>query len=78
MSQQLVSHQVDGLIVSSAANVRYLSGYMGSNGLMLFTPSEAHFFTDPRYAAEIANTITCKTPAATATNPAISAYSIRS
>jgi Xaa-Pro aminopeptidase len=61
VSQQLVSHQVDGLIVSSAANVRYLSGYMGSNGLMLFTPSEAHFFTDPRYAAEIANTITCKT-----------------
>ena len=61
VSQQLAAHQVDALIVSSAANVRYLSGYAGSNGLMLITPGEAHFFTDPRYAAEIAATITCKT-----------------
>jgi Xaa-Pro aminopeptidase len=59
-SQQLAAHQVDALIVSSAANVRYLSGYAGSNGLMLITSGEAHFFTDPRYAAEIATTITCK------------------
>jgi Xaa-Pro aminopeptidase len=60
VSQQLASHKVDALIVSSAANVRYLSGYAGSNGLMLMTPGEAHFFTDPRYAAEIAATVTCK------------------
>ena len=60
MSQQLASRKIDGLIVSSSANVRYLSGYAGSNGLMLIVPAEAHFFTDPRYAAEIAATITCK------------------
>jgi Xaa-Pro aminopeptidase len=60
VSQQLASHKVDALIVSSAANVRYLSGYAGSNGLMLILPGEAHFFTDPRYAAEIAATVTCK------------------
>jgi Xaa-Pro aminopeptidase len=60
VSHQLASHKVDALIVSSGANVRYLSGYAGSNGLMLITPGEAHFFTDPRYAAEIAGTITCK------------------
>lgn len=67
VSQQLAAHKVDGLIVSSAANVRYLSGYAGSNGLMLMTPSEAHFFTDPRYAAEIATTVTCKTHVAKGT-----------
>jgi Xaa-Pro aminopeptidase len=67
VSQQLAAHKVDGLIVSSAANVRYLSGYAGSNGLMLMTPVEAHFFTDPRYAAEIAATVTCKTHVAKGT-----------
>jgi Xaa-Pro aminopeptidase len=60
VSLQLASHKVDALIVSSAANVRYLSGYAGSNGLMLILPGEVHFITDPRYAAEVA-TITCKT-----------------
>jgi Xaa-Pro aminopeptidase len=60
VSLQLASRKVDALIISSAANVRYLSGYAGSNGLMLITPLEAHFFTDPRYAAETAATITCK------------------
>jgi Xaa-Pro aminopeptidase len=60
VSDQLASHKVDALIVSSAASIRYLSGYAGSNGLMLMTPGEAHFFTDPRYAAEVAGTITCK------------------
>jgi Xaa-Pro aminopeptidase len=76
VSQELASHKVDALIVSSAANVRYLSGYAGSNGLMLITPSEAHFFTDPRYAAEIATTITCKTHVAKGTLIAAAAAAI--
>ncbi len=29
--------------------------------MILLTPGEAHFITDPRYAAETAATITCKT-----------------
>jgi Xaa-Pro aminopeptidase len=48
------------LLVSSPANVRYLTGYAGSNGLALVTPSETHFFTDPRYALEASLNITCK------------------
>ena len=47
-------------MVSSPANVRYLSGYAGSNGLMLISAGEAHFFTDPRYATVAGATITCK------------------
>lgn len=56
----LAGHKVGALLVSSLANVRYLTGYAGSNGLVLVTPSETHFFTDPRYALEASQTITCK------------------
>jgi Xaa-Pro aminopeptidase len=52
---QLASRKVDGLLVSSPASVRYLTGYTGSNGLVLLTPSESYFFTDPRYAIDAAS-----------------------
>jgi Xaa-Pro aminopeptidase len=42
--------KVEALLVSSPANVHYLTGFTGSNGLLLLTPAESHFFTDPRYA----------------------------
>ena len=52
--------KLDALLVSSPANVRYLSDYAGSNGLMLITSSECHFFTDPRYEIEAREKVTCK------------------
>jgi Xaa-Pro aminopeptidase len=52
--------RADALLVSSPANLRYLTGYAGSNGLALVTPSDTHFFTDPRYAIEATQNITCK------------------
>jgi Xaa-Pro aminopeptidase len=58
-SARLAEHKIDALIISSPANVRYLSGYAGSNGLMLLTEAESHFFTDPRYSIA-SKTITCK------------------
>jgi Xaa-Pro aminopeptidase len=42
--------KLDALLISSSANVRYLTDYTGSNGLLLLTCDGAHFFTDPRYA----------------------------
>jgi Xaa-Pro aminopeptidase len=56
----LAEHKSDALLVSSLANIRYLTGYAGSNGLALVTRSETHFFTDPRYALEASQSITCK------------------
>jgi Xaa-Pro aminopeptidase len=56
----LAGAKVDALLVSSPASVRYLTDYAGSNGLLLITPSEAHFFTDPRYASEASRKLTCK------------------
>jgi len=49
--------KVDALLVSSPANIRYLSDFAGSNALMLLTPAEAHFFTDPRYEIEASQRI---------------------
>ncbi len=59
-SLRLSEHKVDGLLVSSPANLRYLTGYAGSNGLLLLTQREAHFFTDPRYGLQASQQITCK------------------
>jgi Xaa-Pro aminopeptidase len=55
---RLPEHKVDALLVTSPANVRYLSDFAGSNGLILLTPTETHFFTDPRYAIEASRNIT--------------------
>jgi Xaa-Pro aminopeptidase len=41
--------KIDALLVSSPPNVRYLTGYTGSNGLALLTPDTLTLFTDPRY-----------------------------
>ena len=60
VSQQLASHKIEALLVTAPANVRYLTGYAGSNGLMVVTPAEVHFYTDPRYGAEASATIPCK------------------
>lgn len=52
--------KVDALLVSSPANIQYLTGFTGSNGLLLLTLAESHFFTDPRYALVAQANITGK------------------
>ena len=44
--------KIDALVVSALPNVRYLSGFTGSNGLMLLWPGGSTLFTDPRYAIQ--------------------------
>jgi Xaa-Pro aminopeptidase len=51
----LAVHKVQALVVSSAANIRYLSGFTGSNGLMLLLPERVVLFTDPRYKLQAAS-----------------------
>ncbi len=55
-----MTRKVEALVVSSPASVRYLTGYSGSNGLVVVTPVETHFFTDPRYAIDAQRSIDCK------------------
>jgi Xaa-Pro aminopeptidase len=49
IASRLPEIKANALLVSSPANIRYLSGYTGSNGLILLLAAETHFFTDPRY-----------------------------
>lgn len=39
----------DALLLSWLPNVRYVSGFTGSNGMALLTPDGVTLFTDPRY-----------------------------
>lgn len=54
------SERIDALLITGAANVRYLSGYTGSNGLIVATPRSAIFFTDPRYTIQASQEVSCR------------------
>jgi len=56
----LAACKIDVLLVSSSASIRYLTGYAGSNGLVLVAGRASYFFTDPRYATDAKETIDCK------------------
>ncbi len=51
LRSKLAVANVDALLVTNLTNVRYLTGFSGTNGQVLITGSDAFFFTDPRYAA---------------------------
>jgi len=50
--QELERQKLDGFLVTHPANLRYLCGYTGSNGLLLFLGGRRTFFTDGRYTAQ--------------------------
>jgi Xaa-Pro aminopeptidase len=50
--QTLTENHLDGFVFTHPANVRYLCGYTGSNGLLLFPGGRPVFFTDGRYAQQ--------------------------
>ncbi len=60
LSAALPALKVDALFVSFLANVRYLTGYTGSNGMLLLLRDDAIFFTDPRYRIQAAREVSCK------------------
>ena len=61
LAAQLPEHKADALLVSFLPNVRYLTGYTGSSGLLLLLASgEATFFTDPRYKIQAAAEVNCR------------------
>ena len=56
----LAEHKLDGLLVSFGPNLRYLSGFTGSNGLLLVTAAKSLLFTDPRYTIQAGQESTCE------------------
>ena len=45
-------HGIDALVVTTLPNVRYLTGFSGSAGVLTVTPASAVLTTDGRYRAQ--------------------------
>src|SRR5271169_286448 len=56
--QTLIDEELDGFVVTHPANLRYLCGYTGSNGLLLFLAARRAFFTDGRYTQQAREEVT--------------------
>jgi Xaa-Pro aminopeptidase len=53
----VAEHELDGLLVSEMVNVRYLTGFGGTNGACLCGPETRLFLTDFRYAERAADEV---------------------
>lgn len=52
VASRLGDEEIDALLVTDRLNVRYLTGFSGTNGQIVVTQSGAKFFTDARYEAQ--------------------------
>jgi Xaa-Pro aminopeptidase len=59
VAASLAGRQLDALLVSFGPNLRYLSGFTGSNALLLVLPAQSILFTDPRYQIQAAQEVSC-------------------
>ena len=57
LSEKLPGASVDVVLITDLINVRYLTGYTGSNGLALVGPSSRAFVTDFRYVEQAAEEV---------------------
>lgn len=55
----LPERKLDALLVTHGPNLRYLSGFTGSNGTLLLLSGQSILFTDPRYRIQAARESTC-------------------
>jgi Xaa-Pro aminopeptidase len=53
LRDSLTAAHIDGLVITSLPNVRYLTGFSGSSALLLVTARELHFITDFRYDTQV-------------------------
>src|SRR5512135_2321201 len=55
--QGLAESRLHGLLVSSLPNIRYLTGFTGSNALLLLLPDRLLLFTDNRYRGQASDEV---------------------
>jgi Xaa-Pro aminopeptidase len=60
LAADLAGQELGGMLVSSTANIRYLSGFTGSNALLLVLDGQTVLLTDPRYRIQAAEETDCK------------------
>ncbi|MCW3066550.1 MAG: peptidase [Solirubrobacterales bacterium] len=58
LAAALPEHGVDVLLVTDLTNVRYLTGYTGTNGLAVVGPDTRRFLTDFRYVEQVKTQVT--------------------
>jgi Xaa-Pro aminopeptidase len=49
----LAEQKLDVALITSPVSVRYLTGFSGSNSMLLLTPTTSVLFTDPRYTIQV-------------------------
>jgi Xaa-Pro aminopeptidase len=52
------THRLQALLVTELAHVRYLTGFSGSSGLCVITPTKQFFLTDRRYKSQAPQEVT--------------------
>ncbi len=52
--------RANAFLITALPNIRYLSGFTGSNGALLLTSDRALLFTDPRYQAQASRESDCE------------------
>ncbi|MCC5893198.1 MAG: aminopeptidase P family protein [Exiguobacterium sp.] len=57
LQHALAANGIDGLLVTKRENIRYLSGFTGSSGVVLITAETASFITDFRYTEQAASQV---------------------
>jgi Xaa-Pro aminopeptidase len=57
LADGLTAAHVDGLLVTSLANVRYLTGFSGSSALLFVSQRDVVFITDFRYQTQVADEV---------------------
>lgn len=59
VADSLPQHKVHAIIVTALPNIRYLSGFTGSNAALVLAEESATLFTDPRYTIQSAAESDC-------------------
>jgi Xaa-Pro aminopeptidase len=57
LTDKLAGAEVDAVLITDLVNVRYLTGYTGTNGLALIGPDARAFVTDFRYVEQAAEEV---------------------
>jgi Xaa-Pro aminopeptidase len=60
VTADLARRRLDLFLVSNLVNIRYLTGFTGSNALLLLFPKAAVLYTDGRYRIQAAEETECK------------------
>jgi Xaa-Pro aminopeptidase len=57
LGARLVAEKIDAVVLTSLANIRYLTGFSGSSAIAVATPSEIWLITDFRYETQVADEV---------------------